>query len=70
MEELLQTHAGELRRVVLRRPVELTGGERTWRRDRKSVVHDPLRHFAVADYCIAKGSIDHLVGAAKERERH
>ena len=25
MEELLQPHAGELRRVVLRRPVELTG---------------------------------------------
>ena len=25
-EELLQRHAGELRRVVLRRPVELTGG--------------------------------------------
>jgi hypothetical protein len=32
--------------------------------------NDPLRHFAAADYCIAKSSIDHLVGAAKERERH
>ncbi len=27
MEELLHRHAGELRRVVLRRPVELTGGK-------------------------------------------
>ena len=28
MEELLQTHGGELRRVVLRRPVELTSRKR------------------------------------------
>jgi hypothetical protein len=28
MEELLQRHAEELRRAVLRRPVELTPGER------------------------------------------
>jgi hypothetical protein len=30
MEELLQPHAGELRRVVLRRPVELTPRKRTF----------------------------------------
>jgi hypothetical protein len=31
---------------------------------------DPERHFTIANYCIAKGSLDHLVGATKQRQRH
>jgi hypothetical protein len=29
---------------------------------RKLVVHHPERHFSTVNYCIAKGSFDHLVG--------
>jgi hypothetical protein len=28
------------------------------------------RHFATANYCIAKGSLDHLVGGHKQGLRH
>jgi hypothetical protein len=28
---------------------------------RKLVVHHPERHFSTVNYCIAKGSFDHLV---------
>jgi hypothetical protein len=27
---------------------------------------DPKRHFFVTNYCIAKGSLDHLVGASEQ----
>jgi hypothetical protein len=44
----------------------LLGEKRTLRNHRKSVADDPQRHFATTDYRIAKGSLDHLVGAQQE----
>jgi hypothetical protein len=32
------------------------------------IVLDPTHHFAIPNYRIAKGSFDHLVGAAEQRE--
>jgi len=31
---------------------------------------DPNRRSTAINYCIAKGSFDHFVGAAEQRERH
>jgi hypothetical protein len=39
-------------------------------RTRKSVACDPKRHFFVTNCCIAKGSLDHLVGAREQGWRH
>jgi len=35
-----------------------------------AAVVDPKRHFATANYCIAKGLLDHLVGEREQRRRH
>jgi hypothetical protein len=34
-----------------------------------AAVHDPQRHFATANYRIAKGLFDHLVGAGEQASR-
>ena len=39
-----------------------------WRR--RAAVIDPKRHFAATNYRTAKGLLDHLVGARKQRRRH
>jgi hypothetical protein len=41
----------------------LSGKKRTSHDHRKSVAVDPQRHFAIVNCGIAKGSLDHLVGA-------
>jgi tripartite-type tricarboxylate transporter receptor subunit TctC len=43
--------------------------KRTCIRRLHSVACDPQRHFATANYRVAKGLLDHLVGAAEQRER-
>jgi len=62
MEELLHRHAGELRRVVLRRPVELTGEDRSRQPVVGTAVHDPKRRFSTINCRAAKGSFEHFVG--------
>ena len=39
-----------------------SGAKRTWRGHSQSFVHDPKRHFATINYCIAKGSFALDVG--------
>jgi len=45
---------------------QLLGQDRTHLPSAVEAVHDPKRHFATAYYRIAKGLLDHLVGARKE----
>jgi hypothetical protein len=62
---------GVINRRAGRVTAQLLSGEKPPRLRRSCAAEsDPLRHFAAADYCIAKASFGRLVGAAEERERH
>lgn len=61
---------GALQRGVLRRPVELTGAKQPRPCPDGAAVDDPKRHFATANYRIAKSLFDNLVGSGKQGLRN
>ena len=59
-------HGDETNSVAVRAVTDITGPAGGF----ASVASDPKETLRVADYCIAKGLFDHLVGGSEQRGRH